>query len=367
MNRMVVKDKLLIPILSIIVFSVLFFIAVKTGLGIDYDSKIYIKGAEYIQSYGIISFLNEPSFAMWPPLEFVVISGIKSYSSLLLFQYLMVVISILYWNNFYSSFYEPDKLNQWVFALLLSTNVGLLLCAKFLWSESLFLFLVSTIIYYVFKYVKTQKVAYLFLIGLLSILLPLQRISGLFIILSIIAVTIFFLNNYRLILFESLGLFSFTGWFLITNAGLSRREGIELSFGLFSDVIFNYFDVVQKNFFPSILPYPVLGVLISCLVLIPLFVKAIGNIYIPTLFIWMTNTALIILSIFLKKAGNDQQEIMRFLTPIIPLLLILVLESISVLGVKWKIDRKLLILIPTLLSIYSFVRAIKNSILFSEL
>lgn len=346
-----------------------YFISTNNGINLTFDSYQYIKVAQQIYQNGFISIIDNEKFVYWPPLYPLILSFLldaEGHFSIIVFQYLLGLCVIFIW-NIISKDILKNKIQQFLFIILLSLSTNMLMISTFIWSELLFLLLFSLVILIVKKYLNTRNIYWILLSIIPAFLMLIQRNVGI-IMFSAFYFSIVVLIKIPVRHFKILGLSYF-----ISISGIVAWNGYKI---LIEDRLYIFCELFPvftplKNiiliineigvmFYPATLLLPITIFFTSALFIICsycIFYQSES----PVLKILLLTT-IIYLSFWIIISGNPS-EMSRFLSVITPLLLLSMVRGTALAMEKLKFYGYIKTLIFSIIILYSVVRVTNNSFL----
>lgn len=170
-------------LLGVSIWCSLFGYATYPGLAMTPDSWNYLSAARSFATIGELRNANGTLYTAWPPL-FPVLLSLWADTVPLSWKWLQVgcmASSLALWGHM-GQLLLTHKVLARLYVLVLAFSTPWLMCAGFLWSEPVFLLLFSTYIYALYWYSITGNQLLLLLATLCGVLLPLQRVSGFFVL-----------------------------------------------------------------------------------------------------------------------------------------------------------------------------------------
>ncbi|OHX66881.1 hypothetical protein [Flammeovirga pacifica] len=175
-------------IIACIVYTIQFIF----GIGLSHDSIFYFHAAESIADKGVMLNPDGTLFLLWPPLYPFLLSLLIDYYPINFILLQIIGFYFVVYNTLKLSENINDKKYRIVIFLSILLSTSLLMDYKFMWSEIVFLGLLST---YVNLFIDLDKKkiqsSHFLLLTLLGCLLPLQRTAMFFIWVGFFAYVIF--------------------------------------------------------------------------------------------------------------------------------------------------------------------------------
>ena len=164
-------------LLPLFLFSAIFLFSVHCNIGTTYDSGEYEAAAVSFHSSGKLMGSYGKPYVDWPPLYPVVLSFFTKYlhGFAIILNLFCLLISMVLW-----IWMAEDYLAEYLplYGILLALSTSLLLIGSFLWSESLFLLLLSVYVKLLQQFYKTRVTKWLILASLAGFLMLLTRTVG---------------------------------------------------------------------------------------------------------------------------------------------------------------------------------------------
>jgi hypothetical protein len=170
-------------LLGVGIWCVLSGYATYYGLAMTSDSWNYLSATRSFGAIGELRNANGTLYTAWPPL-FPVLLAAWADTVPLSWKWLQVGClagSLVVWGHLGQLLLTHNVLAR-LYVLVLAFSTPWLICAGFLWSEPVFVLLFSVYIYAVYRFGTTSNYLMLLLATLSGILLPLQRVSGFFVL-----------------------------------------------------------------------------------------------------------------------------------------------------------------------------------------
>jgi hypothetical protein len=170
-------------LLGVGIWSILFGYATYHGLALTSDSWNYVGAAKSFVATGKLRNANGTLYVAWPPLFPVVLAG---WATLLplgwkWLQGGCLVVSLVLWGRLGQLLLVHKFLTR-LYILVLVFATPWLMCGGFLWSEPLFILLLSGYLYALYCYSTGGKISMFLWATVCAMLLPLQRVSGFFVL-----------------------------------------------------------------------------------------------------------------------------------------------------------------------------------------
>lgn len=170
-------------LLGVSIWCGLFGYATWHGLAMTSDSWNYMGAAKSFTATGHLRNANGTLYTAWPPL-FPVVLALWTKFLPLGWKWLQggcLAVSLLLWGRLGQQLLSHQFLSQ-LYMLVLAFSTPWLMCGGFLWSEPLFVLLLSGYVYALHCYSKNGKLSMLLWATACGMLLPLQRASGFFVL-----------------------------------------------------------------------------------------------------------------------------------------------------------------------------------------
>ena len=161
----------------LLVGTALLMIANYCGVGLTYDSHLYIKAAEQV---GIQGFLSTQEFTVKPPLYPLLIYWFGTEAILTInIVCLLITLTLLY----YFGLTLKTLLLRYVFWAICLFSTNLYLVHSFAWTEPPFISVLLLAFYLICHYQQVDKPVFLYAAVALLFVLPFIRFAGIFILL----------------------------------------------------------------------------------------------------------------------------------------------------------------------------------------
>ena len=358
----------LIIFLAVLVAVIIFFYANFNGLGLTFDSIKYLEKSMVFANTHSFQKTGFPELFPFQSLEIVLLS-ILGTNAMVIMKYLHAFLfggTVFIHLTIAKEMFESKK-SLPIYALTLVFSTPLLMVHSFLWTEPLFIFLVSLQWYLLWRFFHHKTLKTIIYILLLSVLYCWQRKAGMLFSLGLVlAFTVHFVSSKKqfwgilialclsvFILYGGLGTINFIGEYPVLSS--------------FPLNLKNYSDALSAWIFPLPLNF---WIRIGLFVLV---MGAAGTVMWKTIpeikeakRKYITSIIIIILTYYIVRHFYDRpdaDEADRFLTPVYPgifFLLIFVLERIlSKMGRGFF--RPVLPVILALWLTYPVVRTFKNA------
>jgi hypothetical protein len=170
-------------LLGVGIWSSLFGYATQEGLATTSDSLNYLGAAQSFAATGELRNANGTPYTAWPPL-FPVLLSVWADTVPLSWRWLQLgcmATSLVLWGRLGQQLLTNQVLAR-LYVLVLAFSTPWLMCGGFLWSEPVFILLFSGYIYALYSYGTKGRRTMLAVATLCGMLLPLQRVSGFFVL-----------------------------------------------------------------------------------------------------------------------------------------------------------------------------------------
>ncbi len=266
-----VKNNIII-LLMFLAVSALFVYATRCGINRTFDSGIYIQRADDIGGRTANTVPGDEVYFHWPPLFSLIIFlfNLKLGMGFGLMQYFFLALNIFLLLLIGNKTLNPARLKiAWL--AMTSAGVSFLMIHVFLWSEALFVMMISGTVLLLDRYLKKEKIPTFILLILLSCLLCLQRNAGILIVLAISISILWFVPGKKGVIKSLIYLLAASSGFILWNFYYSGGKEIQLQslFSGFGHNILVYLNVISAWLLPRII-IPELR--ITCLLVMLLFV-----------------------------------------------------------------------------------------------
>lgn len=354
--------------LVILLFSAFFLFSVKCDIGTTYDSGEYEAAAASFHSSGKLVGSKGAPYTDWPPLYPITLSVFGNYihGFAVVVNLLCLLFSIILWIGMAQNYLKEYLI---FYGILLSLSTPLLLISSFLWSESLFLLLLSVYMHLLFQYCKTQSIKWLLWATLAGFFMLLTRTVG---ITLVGGVVIAFAISYKNFDKKTIG--AMLIHFLVASSGLLcwlAYTGIFFKKGnIISDLLF--YTSIYKNvltfarelsswFIPNLQNATLSLIITTAVAIITIMAYRPGDFFIKIL-VGM-GAAYCSMFIFLSVNDSDMSRYMAVLYPAIMLLLVSVLKKLISTRPSWK---KPLYIVLILWLSYPLIRISHNALRFHQ-
>jgi hypothetical protein len=156
---------------------------VATGLAGTFDSYHYLYAAQTLRQSGELLMPEGTPYQAWPPLFPVVLSLIGGAGSVAWLNGVAVLASLVAWSIVGRQILPPGR--TWVLPLLLALGSPMLVVSKFIWSEPLFNLLWASYFLLLVTWLSRGGKMLGLLAAFIGCLMPLQRIAGAFLLAGI--------------------------------------------------------------------------------------------------------------------------------------------------------------------------------------
>ncbi|MFD1469452.1 hypothetical protein ACFQ48_14570 [Hymenobacter caeli] len=160
----------------------LYWVLSQGGFGGTGDSFSYLSAARSLRTSGQMLGPDGLPYRLWGPLYPALLSVFSSFASLRCLYALALLGHLLLWSRAGNHLLPAPR--AWVLPLALSLSTAILVPAKFIWSETVFFFLVAAYSGALLAWLRTNNGRWLGWATLAGFLLPLQRTSGAFLLLG---------------------------------------------------------------------------------------------------------------------------------------------------------------------------------------
>ncbi len=366
-------------IILVLIFGLSFLLLTySTGqINITYDSQEYLHAASTFNSSGKLLTKEGEPFTNWAPLFPLILSAFGSDAETYrYFNFLVYLLfgfaAILLIQNFIQ-----DKKLQIICSIWLAFSTPILMQFNFLWSESLFITILTFKILFLVKFQETANTGYYLALIALGVLLCLQRYAGLFIVPAFVIMLIDFKLKGRQSFARGLiyGIVA-AGPILIWMGINYEQKGIGFS-AFASNLLVNFFpnlirSYYQDIFFSWFLPNRLvfgLGHYYAFVLIIVIIVARIKTTFRFTrqqmILVTISITYFLFLLIIDYSALNDTVNDFSYLSDMERYLAVLhvpvVLLIFSLLDQKVRINQRTVLIILIIWSLYPTGRAIKNT------
>ncbi|MEJ8757838.1 hypothetical protein WG947_12565 [Pontibacter sp. H259] len=366
------KSTLTEDLLFILTGLAILLVCLWDGIGITFDSYLYLLGSTYLQQHGLTDIFIVPAFRAKPPVLAILYALLQNNLWLIKLATLAFLAGTLWVNFRLATILISDTFFRRFAKALLATATPFMLVHSFLWSEPFFIFIFS--LYGLCSYRALQKqvkTSQLYLLPLLGLLLIGLRHIG---VVFVLGYSLYLLLHYRKfavsarvplmlnVLLPVLGLFA---WHSSVLAHSSNAGGYDLLQGL--DVWRNfmvYADVLKVWLLPPGLPFAGLLNIVVVIVYLAAAVLAIKQSYTSEkrhLVLLFILGAAAYGGLMLFKGDLLVSDNERYLAVIYAPLTLLLFYVISNLASHTTINRKLIYLAFILWFCYPLMRTLYNT------
>jgi hypothetical protein len=366
----------------LLLFFLCFYVSI-CGLGLTPDSYAYIAAAQsFAKSYQFVGTDGQPYIA-WAPLYPIILSFFTSniLKGAIYVQFLCMLIHFICFYQVVKKLVKNKWIQSWAILQIIFSPY-LFLVFAFLWSEITFIAILWLLIYYlIFMYEKIQKykkIMYedIFVIGLLSNFLCLQRNTGIFFVFLI--VIFLFIQNYILlrktankhlkifilpILYGSFSSICFIAWHI--RCELLSSDKINFTENIFDFPLWHvlYFATHRMTIFilPPQIPYPLrmlIFILLLCFVTYHTY-KISKNKDISSIYYFFPILVIGYIIILISLLRNFDADGDRYLAPIHSIF-VLCLGIFCEKVMPFLRYKKIVTLCLALFLLYPITRSIKN-------
>jgi hypothetical protein len=191
MENSTIREDLLLVTSGVVILAMCLW----DGIGITFDSHLYLLGSSYLAEHGFSGIFTVPSFQAKPPLLSMLYAFLQNNLSLLKLANLLFLAGTLLVNFRLVNILISDSFFRRFTKALLSIATPFMLVHSFLWSEPFFIFILS--LYYLLSYkalVCPKKTWVLYLLPLLGVMLVGLRHIG---IVFTLVMSLYLLLHYR--------------------------------------------------------------------------------------------------------------------------------------------------------------------------
>ncbi len=354
-------------LLPLFLFSAFFLFSVHCNIGTTYDSGEYEAAAVSFHSSGKLMESDAKPYVDWPPLYPVVLSfftnQLHDFATVL--NLFCLLVSMALWIRM-----AEDYLAEYLplYGVLLALSTSLLLIGSFLWSESLFLLLLSVYVKLLQQFCKTRITKWLILASLAGFFMLLTRTVG---VTLGGGAAIAFAASYKefdkrewsaLLLHFVFVVSGLLGWLIYT--GSFTREDHVISYLFLHHSVYENILTPAKELSCWLVPglqNPFLQLLITALVLGGISIGHwVSRSVFTRVLIWMIAVycaVFIFLSVFPYDIG-------RYMAVLYPPIILLLLNAFKKLVIIFPNRKRLLVLILIIWMSYPLVRISYNALRF---
>ncbi len=343
-------------------------IANYCGVGLTYDSNLYLEIASQLNSKGV---LEVDGFLIKPPIYPMILSVI-GYKGVIWLNIICLIGSL--WMYFKMSGFISEEILKVIYILLISFSTSLIMVHGFVWTEPVFILSLSGI-FYVWMKARTPTRWNLIVICGLWLLLPFIRYVGVLILIPAFLIALW-KSNYLLrgalfiigtIVTACIGI-----WVVLFSSGFEARlsEWItpfqRLDFSHYIDNSLSYLKALGIWVVPLSLNDSIVYVGGSFLLILLLLLirdqKVLKSKVGITLVIFLTYYFILHTFFFVEYYSAE-----RYLTPFYPILIFVLLAVIDQKFVSWaKWKKNVVMIILGLEVLYGVSRTLKNVIFWNE-
>jgi len=366
------KNTLPEDLLLILTGLVILTVCLWNGIGITFDSYLYLLGSTYLQQHGFLDIFTVPAFRTKPPVLAILYALLQNNLWLIKLSNLAFLAGTLWVNFRLATIVISDTFFRRFTKALLATATPFMLVHSFLWSEPFFIFILS--LYYLLSYLALQKqlkTGWLYLLPVLGLLLiGLRHIGVVFAVVCSVYLLLYwrkFSKAERLplvlnVLLPPLGL-------VIWHSSVLASGGNAGSYNLIQDLdLFRnfivYTDVLKAWLVPPGLPFAELLNVVAVIVYLVAAGLAIKQSYtseVRHLVLLFILSAAAYAGLMLLKGDLLESDNERYLAVIYAPLTILLFYVISNWASHTTINRKLIYLAFILWFCYPLVRTLHNT------
>ncbi|TAE12361.1 MAG: hypothetical protein EAZ95_12495 [Bacteroidetes bacterium] len=339
--------------------------AQSCGVGLTYDSQNYVWASNTWAGKGILQNHDGVPFLQQPPLFPLFLSLFVPYQLIIISWFNTFCLGLVVWIWGILGGKLLESRVWWaLYVGLLGLATPLFLVHQFLWSEPLFLVLMSVHLWALYQYQQGRQGGYLVLMAVASALLCLQRSIGFVFVFGTIAGLLLQKDTrnklFPVLAYSAGALLPFLGWVLVVLAQKTPTEFAE-TYG------------IQDNFVAGIL------MLVESLALwfLPAQVPLVGKVFFCALCAFWVGKACLLLKqgVFLRSLAcsillyllvlclkkSDFSDTERFVAVLYPLVLLLLFQPLpSPTPARWWV------LCVCLLCLYPVGRCLKNIVFWKE-
>ena len=142
MFKTLLANKKIILGSCIALFLALYVLITPHGLGLTNDSHQFLHAGNSLRNLGYLEEIGGGDFVHWPPLFPVILSFFENPVQMMLWlNPFLWCCSVFLWSNVFFDEVEETYF-RWFGMILMTVNISNLLLVRFLWVESLFVFLI---------------------------------------------------------------------------------------------------------------------------------------------------------------------------------------------------------------------------------
>ncbi len=362
-----IKPQAVIQALSVFLFTAFYFIATQQGNLKTRDSLNYLAIAKNISTGNGFYDASGAPLTYWPPLYPLILSvGIHHPAIFIFLLHLLSMWGIIFlWLLIAQSILKSQTYGL-LYGCYMSTSTPLLMIATFIWSETLFLLLFSTYLYFLWQFVNTGRIRWLLVAVIPGFLMLLQRHAGLFLFVGVmigLSVTVLRKENWK---------------YLLLHGGLVIAGS--LCWNIYQFIIYQDLNTFQMlvpevspirnaklvlgelalNFLPLQLTGPSGSIMIILVLITFLWFwqkRYINHTFIALLFI--TLIAYLAAWIIIPASKDD---ISRFISLVLPLFYLLFISTVQAISHQLKDHHRNIVLVSLVCHLtYPLIRLIHNA------
>lgn len=173
-------------------FALLYGLACAGGSKLTYDSMAYLAAAKSVREGTMLLNQFGKPYISWPPLyPFLLSVGIGWLQPFVFLFHLLCALTTLYfWDRLAVEVLKTPEWRFW-FLLVLSLSTPFLMSFVFVWSEAVFLLLLTVYLFYLQQFIKYNTRSDIIGAVIFAFLMLLQRNAGIFLFASVAAGVLF--------------------------------------------------------------------------------------------------------------------------------------------------------------------------------
>jgi hypothetical protein len=347
--------------------------SISEGINTTSDSEFFKILAESFYNNGTLVHPEFGEILYWPPLYPIILSaGIRYFDMYVIVLHFICGIAIIYIWMILSKEFFRDKFLFITFNILSAISTPFIMISVFVWSELIFLLLLSLYLLHIERYISSKTVFSLIMASLFGALLLLQRNAGIFLVIGFMFGLVIFYskwvsNNWKLFLTHFL--FVVSGSVIWNFKKIILDSQINLLNELIPELtVFRNFYLIFKEIGSLFIP----GILFSAIVFV---FGLIVILFISVSILQYQNNK--ILKVWLVMIVSylaawvvipfDKYEIGRFLSVILPVLYFLIFIVLSKIVINLNSRYKaILYSVITIWLVYPLFRVFFNSLLWGN-